>query len=256
MNCENWLLKLLEPKINFRFYSIAIEGKQVVLLEIGAAFRHPVKFKNQEFIRVGSYKKKLKDYPEKERALWRRLDQTPFESGIAVEHLDSDEVFRLLDAPSYFDLLELPLPDGRVAILNALKEDKLVEPCEAGGWNITNLGAILFARRLDDFFKLRRKAMRVILYRGKGRVETQREQVAAKGYATGFEGLVSFIMALVPTNEVIEKAFRKTVPMYPELAIRELVVMLLSIRISSSRVLGRRSNFLTIESKLPIPENR
>jgi predicted HTH transcriptional regulator len=220
---ENWLLKLLEPKINFRFYSIAIEGKQVVLLEIGAAFRHPVKFKNQEFIRVGSYKKKLKDYPEKERALWRCLDQTPFESGIAVEHLDSDEVFRLLDAPSYFELLELPLPDGRVAILNALKEDKLVEPCEAGGWNITNLGAILFARRLDDFFKLRRKAMRVILYRGRGRVETQREQVMAKGYAAGFEMLVSFIMALIPTNEVIEKAFRKTVPMYPELAIRELV---------------------------------
>jgi len=220
---ENWLLKLLEPKINFRFYSVAIEEKLVVLLEIGAAFRHPVKFKNQEFIRVGSYKKKLKDYPEKERALWRCLDQTPFECGVAVEHLDSDEVFRLLDAPSYFDLLELALPDGRAAILDALKEDKLVEPCEAGGWNITNLGAMLFARRLDDFFKLRRKAVRVILYRGKGRVETQREQLTAKGYAAGFEGLVSFIMALIPANEVIEKAFRKTVPMYPELAIRELV---------------------------------
>lgn len=28
----------------------------------------------------------------------------------------------------------------------------------------------------------------------------------------------------VPSNEVIEKALRKTVPMYPELAVRELVV--------------------------------
>ena len=41
-----------------------------------------------------------------------------------------------------------------------------------GGWNITNLGAILFARKLDEFPKLKRKAMRVILYKGKGRVET------------------------------------------------------------------------------------
>ena len=220
---ENWLLKLLEPKINFRFFSFTMDEKPVVLLEIGAAFRHPVKFKNQEFIRVGSYKKKLKDFPEKERSLWRRLDQTPFESGIAAEHLESEEVFRLLDAPSYFDLLELPLPDGRAAILDALRKDNLIQPCEAGGWNITNLGAVLFARKLDDFPKLTRKATRVILYRGKGRIETQREQVGVKGYAIGFESLISLIMALVPTNEVIERALRRTVPMYPELAIRELV---------------------------------
>jgi len=102
---ENWLLRLLDPKINFRFFSFAVEKKSIVLLEISAAFRHPVKFKNQEFIRVGSYKKKLKDFPEKERTLWRSLDQTPFESGIAEEHVESDEVLRLLDTPSYFELL-------------------------------------------------------------------------------------------------------------------------------------------------------
>ena len=33
----------------------------------------------------------------------------------------------------------------------------------------------------------------------------------------------TLIMALAPANEVIERALRKTVPMYPELAIRELV---------------------------------
>ena len=176
---------MLDPKINFRFFSFAVEKKPIVLLEISAAFRHPVKFKNQEFIRVGSYKKKLKDFPEKERTLWRSLDQTPFESGIAEEHVESDEVLRLLDAPSYFELLELPLPDGRNLILEALREDNLIQQCEAGGWNITNLGAILFARKLDNFPNLRRKAMRVILYKGKGRVETQREQVGGKGYATG-----------------------------------------------------------------------
>ena len=62
---ENWLLQRLSPKIHFRFFHLDIEGKQVILLEIAAAFQHPVKFQQIEFIRVGSYKKKLKDFSEK-----------------------------------------------------------------------------------------------------------------------------------------------------------------------------------------------
>ena len=220
---ENWLLRLLDPKINFRFHALEIDAKAVVLLEIGAAFRHPVRFRGREFIRVGSYKKKLKDHPEKERELWRVFDEIPFERGIAAEHVSSENVLKLLDYPAYFDLLELPLPDGRAAILDALAKDELIHACDAGDWNITNLGAILFAKKLVDFPGLRRKAIRVVHYKGRGRVETLREQVGGKGYANGFEGLIHFIMALVPTNEVIEQALRRTVPMFPELAVRELV---------------------------------
>jgi predicted HTH transcriptional regulator len=220
---ESWLLRHLNPKINFRFYPLQVDEQQVVLLEIGAAFRHPVQFKNAEFIRVGSYKKKLKDFPEKERELWRVFDQVPFERGVAVEHVAGDEALRLLDYPAYFDLLELPIPDGRAAILYALKEDGLLSSCPAGKWNITNLGALLFAKKLDEFPGLKRKAVRVIHYKGKGRVHTLREHVGNKGYAGDFEGLISLIMTLVPANEVIEQALRKTLPMFPELAVRELV---------------------------------
>ena len=51
---ENWLLRLLEPKIDFHFYPVEVDGKSVVLLEIGRAFRHPVRFSAQEYIRIGS----------------------------------------------------------------------------------------------------------------------------------------------------------------------------------------------------------
>ena len=64
---ESWLLRLLEPKINFHFFDVTIDSFKVVILEIDAAYYHPVCFEGQEFIRVGSYKKKLKDFPEKER---------------------------------------------------------------------------------------------------------------------------------------------------------------------------------------------
>ncbi|RKT42728.1 ATP-binding protein [Thiocapsa rosea] len=220
---ESWLLRLLSPKINFRFHGLQAEGASVVLLEIGAAFRHPVQFKGTEFIRVGSYKKRLKDFPEKERELWRVFDRIPFEREIAADDVAAEEVLRLLDYPAYFDLLSLPLPEGRDAILSALEADTLIARGNAGGWNITNLGAVLFAKRLADFRVLARKAVRIVLYRGETRVETVREQEGSKGYAVGFDELIGFITQLLPSNEVIGRALRRQVPMFPELAIRELV---------------------------------
>jgi ATP-dependent DNA helicase RecG len=220
---ESWLLRLLNPKIDFRFDPVEIDGKQLVILSIDRAARTPVRFSGTEYIRIGEVKKPLKEAPDRERTLWRIFDQVPFEELIAAEYQDADRVLRLLDYPAYFDLLELPLPSNRDGILEALASDHLINPSDAGGWNITNLGAMLFAKRLDEFHTLKRKAMRVIQYRGRDRVETIREQVGAKGYAAGFEGLIGFINGLLPTNEVIEHALRKTVPMFPELAVRELV---------------------------------
>ena len=180
---------------------MSVDGRAVVLLEIGRAFRHPVKFRGQEYVRVGSYKKELKDFPEKARALWRVFDQTPFEDGVTAERLSDDEVLRLLDYPAYFELLRRPLPANRDGILNALASDDLIHRSDAGGWNLTNLGSVLFAKRLDDLHDLRRKAMRVIQYRGSSRSETLREQVGTRGYASGSEGLVGFINGLLPSNE-------------------------------------------------------
>ena len=220
---ESWLLHLLAPKIHFRFFEVSVDGHSVVLLEIERAYRHPVQFHGQEYFRVGSYKKKLKDFPEKERALWRIFDQTPFEDGIAVARVRDDEVLRLLDYPAYFELLKRPLPENRDGILKALASDKLIDLSDAGSWNVTNLGSVLFAKRLEGLRNLRRKAVRVIQYRGSSRIETLREQVGNRGYASGFEGLIGFINGLLPSNEVIEQALRKTVPRFPELAVRELV---------------------------------
>lgn len=172
---------MLVPKIDFRFFEIEIDDKSVVLLEIGAAFRQPVRFRQQEFTRVGSYKKKLKDYPEKERALWRVFDQVPFERGIAAEHVSSEDVLKLLDYPTYFDLLELPLPDGQAVILDALAQDELIHPCAAGAWNITNLGVILFAKKLDDFPRLRRKAIRSSCTKAKAGSKLCGNRPAARG---------------------------------------------------------------------------
>ena len=220
---ESWLLQKLAPRIHFSFQTIQCNEKPVVILEIAKASHTPVQFNSTEFIRVGSYKKKLKDFPEKERSLWRIFDATPFEEQLAIENVDDQQVLSLLDYPSYFELMELPLPDNKAGILDKLEQDELIQPGKAGNWDITNLGALLFAKDLDQFKKLRRKAIRVVIYEGVNRLKTIREQVGGKGYANGFEGLIGFINTFVPRNEVMGKALRKEIPMFPDLAVRELV---------------------------------
>ena len=80
-----------------------------------------------------------------------------------------------------------------------------------------------YSQKLDDFRELGRKAVRVIHYKGRGRVETLREQIGSKGYASGFRGLIDYIMSSTPSNEIIRQSLRETVPMFPEIAVRELV---------------------------------
>lgn len=220
---QNWLHRLLKPKINFEFYKININNKNIIILEIQKASNIITKFKNEAYIRVGTSKKSLNEAPLKEKALWKILNATSFEDGIALENISTEEVLKRLDYKSYFTLLDIPIPDEEDVILHYFEQDKLVVKENTGNWNITNLGAILFANKLDEFDNIKRKGIRVIQYRGNNKLETIREQVGNKGYAIDFENIIDIVDNIIPRNEVIGKALRKEVPMYPELAIRELI---------------------------------
>ncbi len=219
---ENWLATQLKPAIDFKIYEFDYDGKPIVMFVIDPAFRNPISFKGIEYIRVGSIKKKLADFPEKARKIWMNTSNIVFETDYAMKNVNADQVLRLLDYPSYFTLMKINLPANKNGILNKFEEEKLITK-QNGSYHITNLGAILFARQLADFDNLQRKAIRVVIYKGKNKLKTIKEQVGGKGYAVGFEGLVNYINDQLPTNEEIGRVFRKEVKMYPELAIRELV---------------------------------
>lgn len=222
---ENWLATLLEPRIDFRAdeFVTSGDGKYIVVIRVDATRIRPVAFRGVEYIRIGSYKKPLKGHPEKERQLWAKASQVSFETRVAKGELNEDDVLRLLDYPKYFEMMGLPLPADRAAIIRRLIEEKLVQYHPDGRAEITNLGAVLFAKSLSEFDLLKRKAIRVIHYKGRDRLQTIREQEGNKGYAAGFEGLIQYISDQLPSNEEIGKALRKEVKVYPELAIRELV---------------------------------
>ncbi len=81
----------------------------------------------------------------------------------------------------------------------------------------------MLAKDLRNFDLLKRKTVRVIKYKGNNKLETERDYISHKGYAVGFEELIGYINSQLPMNEIIGKALREEVRMYPEIVIRELV---------------------------------
>jgi predicted HTH transcriptional regulator len=219
---ENWLATQLEPKINFKIIEGQTNNKQLVIFQIDATFNRPISFKGITYIRVGSYKKKLKDHPEKESRIWQKAKNVVFEKEFAIRNISADKVLELLNYPSVFKLLKIPLPTDKSGILQKLSEEKLIQR-RLEKYHITNLGALLFAANLNNFEALKRKIPRVIIYKGKNKLHTIKEEKGGLGYAIGFERLVNYINDKLPSNEEIGRVFRKEVRMFPELAIRELV---------------------------------
>lgn len=220
---ENWLRSLLSNNAKFEFHSVEIDGKKVGVLLIYSAFSQTVKFEKTEYIRVGSYTKKLNDYPTLQAQLWEKINNSKFEERYSKQDLELETALQLLDYSVYFDILSLPLPSNRDNIAHYMLQEGIILQQNNGLYAISNMGAILFAKRLSDFQRISRKAIRVVQYDGNNKMNTLKEYSSNKGYVSAFESIIQFIEALIPTREVINGALREKKTSYPMIAIREAV---------------------------------
>lgn len=220
---ESWLYTRLNPRIDFEVIDNfdTEDGKHLCVFKIPASVGRPTTFQHEAFVRIGSTTRRLRDFPEKEAKIWgnkqKDLDKIFIKSG-----LTSNEIVTLLSAETYFGLMNLPIPSDNEGVVNRFISERIVVRDEFG-YSITLLGALLFAKRLSDFDALTRKMIRVIVYKGKSKIETEREQAFDKGYAVGFQELITWVNSQLPANEEIGSALRKDARMYPEIAIRELI---------------------------------
>jgi predicted HTH transcriptional regulator len=219
---ESWLARLLSPRIDFSFHCGTARGHPVVVLEIPAAVHTPTRFSGEEYVRVGSVTKKLREFPEKERKLWHRLTHVAFEDGVARHGLTAADVLSLLEVSEYFALSGQQAPSTPDKIIERLVDEEFVAGSPDGTFGITNLGAISFGRPLKRL-KLDRKGVRVVAYEGVDRHSAVRQQEGQRGYIAGFKGLMEYVMSQLPSNEVIGSDLRIDAPLYPEVAVRELV---------------------------------
>jgi len=133
------------------------------------------------------------------------------------------EIKNLLDYMSIFKLLDKPVPQTDLEVIRWMKDEKMIVEMDGAGFYITNFGALSAAFNLKEFDDLARKSIRLIKYKGITKLETEKEYPGSKGYAIGFEGLITFLKALLPGSEIIKNALRKETTIYPEIALRELI---------------------------------
>lgn len=70
---ELWLRNLLYPKINFEIFEFNYFSKQIVLLRIPSAKGEPTHFQKKAYIRIGSNKTDLRNFPEYIRQIYNSL---------------------------------------------------------------------------------------------------------------------------------------------------------------------------------------
>ena len=87
-----WLQRVVSPTPTISFESVTIENRTVVLLRIPAALSAPYAYDGTRYFRQGSYTKNLMDFPDRERELWRKLNQFEFETSNAAEGLEPEEI--------------------------------------------------------------------------------------------------------------------------------------------------------------------
>jgi len=215
----------LEPPPKIEYSIQEFHSKSLLFVKISESSVKPVHIKSgsieDAYIRFGGTTRKATRHQIGQLLLnsktlrWEELH--------ASKLLSVTEVLNSLSHKNVFDLLKRPALVEPKEILKWMEDERMVKKINGSGYYITNFGAISAATNLKSFDDLSRKTIRVIKYKGNNKVETEKEYPGQMGYAIGFEGLINFLTALLPSSEIIQKVFRNITSMYPEIALRELI---------------------------------
>lgn len=219
----NHIKKAINDKFHFRVetYEINHPDGRVLVLDIPARpTGQPIQIDGTYLMRSGESLVAMT--ADKLKRIFAE-GQTDWLSQIAKKDASADEVITLLDTQTYFDLCQLPYPTTREGVLERLCSENLITR-SAQGWSISNLAAMLLAKKLEAFsLELARKAPRVVIYEGRDKLNTREDKPGVKGYAVGFESLVDFVHSSAPLNRSVEQVLREEVKMFPKQALRELI---------------------------------
>lgn len=150
--------------------------------------------------------------------------RTPrWETAHASLLMSDEQVLKALNILPLFDMMQMNPLVRDDEKLRWMQDSGLIERQPSGGSYVTNLGAISVASELSAFPVLADKGARVIHYEGTNKIKAKSDISGRRGYALSFESLVKYVINLLPTSEVIEQTLRTTVPMYPPLALREII---------------------------------
>ena len=220
---ESWLNRMINPQLNLEFASFDIDGKHFEIICINPAYLSPVRFKTEAYIRIDTTTQPLRNYPERERTLWAITSRYNFEQNIVSNHLSEDEMFNQFHIKEFLDGIGSPR-ESKEGMLDQLIAEDLIYFDKQNGYDVTNVFALLAAKDLSIFPALARKAVRVITYKGKDKLQGEDDVTGKRGYGLHFKKLLRYIMDRIEHREEIIHGVRKTLHDIPEVSVRELAV--------------------------------
>lgn len=212
----------LDHSISIEHDVLAFRGCSLLFVYVPEQSEKPVYLRSKtiydSFIRSAGQTVKMSK--QQVRTIIAESQGITFEQGIAKASLFAEDVLSLLNYQKFYQLIKKDVPGSLDSIISALSEFGFCV-FNNGFWHITNLGAILFARRLSDFPSLAGREVIVRRYKGSNNRVLDFEQKGSKGYAVGFENLIDFIHTLTGSESI--ETTREIIPTYPRVAIREFV---------------------------------
>jgi ATP-dependent DNA helicase RecG len=215
----------IEPAIKLDHEVLQWENKSLLLVYVPESREKPVRLRGRPiddcYVRSGGTTRKANK--QDVGSLLLRSRTPKWEELPATENLTTKEIKKLLAYGEIAKLLQRQPPSKEGELFSWLLEEGLVSRDIAGGFSITNFGVIAAAHQLSAFPGLARKALRIVFYRGKDKTEPINEHVENSGYAVSFQKVLELLNRGLPTSEIIRKALRDSVPVYPPIALRELI---------------------------------
>lgn len=213
----------LSPRLDLNWEKLSIENKTIIILTIDV--RHitqPISFLGKRYIRVGTSKTALNEHPEKERRLWQSFESIKFELDPIKYNLSFEELNYFLDLSYYAKKRNLSF-EYPEQIIDDLIKNNIITENSVNSYNITNLGAYTLAKDLSNFPALEKRSIRIVKYNGKSNLNASFDKRGNLGIAVSFDNIILNIMHHIPYVENYQSGSREDIPMFPLIAIRELV---------------------------------
>ncbi len=163
---KHYLMRQLNPDINFLFHDISIDHKRIVVLEISCAALIPTSFNRERYLRIGSSKVNLKKYPNNEANLFEALRVEP-RTILNTESTNQDLTFQQLQMyygakgvklnnSSFKRNFSFYTKDGKFNLLSQLLSDDSGFPIRVAIFSGTS--------KADKLFSVREFGHKCVLY--------------------------------------------------------------------------------------------
>ena len=215
----------VEPPLGLDHAILRMDSADVLVVRIPESTVKPVHLRGKElgrtFIRSAGTTRAASRQELGGLLLHSRIPR--WEESRATVLLTDAELLQRLDVAPILKMLGQPPPSSPGELLDWMQSEKLIAREPNGGGFATNLGAITAARELKSFEDLARKSVRLVVYEGLDKSRAKHEKEGQLGYAIRFQGLLQYLMTLLPHSEEIERALREHRTVYPEIALREVI---------------------------------